>query len=159
MRSRQAIALLALVGFFVALYLWLHALGVGGALKCGTGGCETVQTSRWAVLFGVPVAFYGVVGYFVILVVALLGLRPVAVAERKWSAALAALASGGMLFTLYLTYLELFVIHAICRWCVGSALIITAIWIVAVASWRPGVRSPALRTDRAASPPLPDPPA
>jgi uncharacterized membrane protein len=155
MRSRQAIALLALVGFFVALYLWLHALGVGGALKCGTGGCETVQTSRWAVLFGLPVAFYGVVGYVVILVVALGALRPAALAERKWSAVLAALASGGVVFTLYLTYLELFVIHALCRWCLASAAIITAIWIVALLS----LRSPAHRTDRAASPPLPDPPA
>jgi len=42
----------------------------------------------------------------------------------------------GVLFTGYLTYLELFVIHAICRWCVGSAVIITAIWVVAVMAMR-----------------------
>lgn len=136
MRYRQAIALLALVGFFVALYLWFHALGLGGPLKCGTGGCDTVQTSRWAVLLGLPVALYGVVGYFAILVVGLAALRPAALRERKWNLWLAALASGGFLFTLYLTYLELFVIHAICRWCVGSAVIITVIWVVAVAALR-----------------------
>jgi uncharacterized membrane protein len=160
MRSRQAIALLALVGFFVALYLWLHALGVGGALKCGTGGCETVQTSRWAVLFGVPVAFYGVVGYFALLVGALVSLRPAALGDRKWNVMLAGLSTIGLLFTAYLTYLELFVIHAICRWCVGSAVIIAVIWVVAVISLRrQDVMSPAPRTDPAASPPLPDPPA
>jgi uncharacterized membrane protein len=136
MRYRQAIALLALVGFFVALYLWFHALGLGGPLKCGTGGCETVQTSRWSVFLGLPVALYGVVGYFAILVVALAALRPAALLERKWSLLLVALSSGGFLFTLYLTYLELFVIHAICRWCVASAVIITAIWIVAVTGLR-----------------------
>jgi uncharacterized membrane protein len=136
MRNRQAIALLALVGFFVALYLWLHALGVGGALKCGTGGCETVQTSRWAVFLGLPVAFYGVVGYFLIFVIALLALRPAASADRKWSVMLVGLSTIGVLFTAWLTYLELFVIHAICRWCVGSAVIITAIWVVAVAGVR-----------------------
>lgn len=143
MRSRQAIALLALVGCFLALYLWLHAIGVGGPLQCGTGGCDTVQTSRWAVFLGLPVAFYGVVGYFVILVVALAALRPAALVERKWNVALVGLASVGLLFTVYLTYLELFVIHAICRWCVGSALIITAIWIVALLGLRKemGVRS------------------
>jgi uncharacterized membrane protein len=132
MRSRQAIALLALVGFFVALYLWLHTLGIGGPLQCGTGGCDTVQTSRWAVFLGFPVALYGVVGYFGILVVALAALRPAALVQRKWNVVLVGMASVGVVFTVYLTYLELFVIHAICRWCVTSAVIITAIWGVAV---------------------------
>ena len=154
MRHRQAIALLALVGLFVALYLWLHALGFGGAIKCGTsGGCETVQTSQWAVFLGLPVAFYGVVGYVVVLVVALVALRPAALAQRPWNVLLAGLATAGVLFTAYLTYLELFVIQAICRWCVGSAIIITLIWIVSLLS----LRSPATRTDLSASPQQPDP--
>jgi uncharacterized membrane protein len=147
MRYRQAIALLALVGLFVALYLWLHALGFGGAIRCGTsGGCETVQTSQWAVVLGMPVAFYGVVGYLAVLVVALAALRPAALPQRGWNTLLAALASVGFLFTLYLTYLELFVIHAICRWCVGSAAIITLIWIVSVIALR---RSDGLSARRA----------
>jgi len=136
MRYRQAIALLALVGIFIALYLWLHALGFGGPLKCGTGGCETVQTSPYAVLFGIPVAAYGVVGYFALFVVALLALRPAALADGKWNLLLLGLSTVGLLFTLYLTYLELFVIHAICRWCVGSAAVITVIWVVAVLAWK-----------------------
>ena len=152
MRYRQAIALLALVGLFVALYLWLHALGFGGPIKCGTGGCDTVQTSPWAVLLGLPVAFYGVVGYFAIFVVSLVALRPAALLERKWSVVLVGLATMGVLFTAYLTYLELFVIHAICRWCVGSAVIITVIWLVALVA----LRSPAIRTDRGASLPPQD---
>jgi len=149
MRQRQAIAVLALVGLFVALYLWLHALGFGGAIKCGaSGGCETVQTSQWAVFLGFPVAFYGVVGYLAILVVAIVALRPAALSQPRWSKWLVALATVGFGFTLYLTYLELFVIHAICRWCIGSAVIITAIWVVSLFS----LRSPAIRTDHAASP-------
>jgi len=150
MRYRQAIALLALVGLFVALYLWLHALGFGGAIKCGaSGGCETVQTSQWAVFLGMPVAFYGVVGYLALLIVALAGLRPAALAQPRWSRWLVLLATAGFGFTLYLTYLELFVIHAICRWCVGSAVIITLIWVVSLLS----LRSPAIRTDHATSRP------
>lgn len=156
MRHRQAIALLALVGLFVALYLWLHALGFGGDIKCGaSGGCETVQTSRWAVLLGFPVAFYGVVGYLAVMIVALASLRPAALAHRQWNVMLVALASVGLLFTIYLTYLEFFVIHAMCRWCVGSAVIITLIWIVSILS----LRSPATRIDPGASPPLRGPPA
>jgi len=157
MRYRQAIALLALVGFFVALYLWLHALGYGGAIKCGaSGGCEVVQTSQWAVFLGLPVAFYGVVGYVAVFGVALAALKPAALAERHWNVLLAGLTSVGFLFTVYLTYLELFVIHAICRWCVGSAVIITAIWLVSIAALRRPLaapsppRSPEPRTDRVA---------
>jgi uncharacterized membrane protein len=156
MRHRQAIALLALVGLFVALYLWLHALGFGGAIKCGaSGGCETVQTSQWAVFLGLPVALYGVVGYLAVLIVALVALRPVALLKRTWSVVLAGLATAGVVFTAYLTYLELFVIHSICRWCVGSAAIITLIWIVSLLS----LRFPATRTDPGVSQPLRGPPA
>jgi len=132
MRHRQAIALLALIGFFIALYLWLYKIGAIGELKCGTGACEAVQTSRWAVWLGVPVAFYGVVGYAALFLVALVGVQPAFAMRRAPTLLLAALASGGLLFTLYLTYLEVFVIHAICRWCVGSAVVITVIWVVSM---------------------------
>lgn len=132
MRHRQTIALLALVGCFVSLYLWLYKIGVIGQLQCGTGSCEVVQASRYAVLLGVPVAFYGVLGYALICAVALVGLRP-AQLERSWpTQLLAALALGGFAFTIYLTYVELFVLHAVCRWCITSAVIITVIAAVAV---------------------------
>lgn len=143
MRTRQAIALLALVGFFVALYLWLHQIGVGGELKCGTGGCDTVQASRWSQQLGIPVAFYGVVGYAAILAVALVSLQPAWLERRGPTLLIAALATGGVLFSAWLTYLELFVIHAICRWCVTSAVIMTAIWLVSL----PALRTPGPRTD------------
>jgi len=156
MRHRQAIALLALVGLFVALYMWLHALGFGGAIKCGaSGGCETVQTSQWAVFLGFPVAFYGVVGYLAILIIALVALRASALAQRDWNLLLLLLATMGVVFTAYLTYVELFLIHAICRWCAGSAVIISLIWIVSLLS----LRSPAIRTDPGVSQPLRGPPA
>jgi uncharacterized membrane protein len=152
MRHRQALALLALVGFFVALYLWLHQIGVGGELKCGTGGCDTVQASPWAEQLGIPVAFYGVVGYAAILAAALVGLQPAWLGRRGPIILLAALATGGVLFSGWLTYLELFVIHAICRWCVASAVIMATIWIVALHALRttphaPPSRTPAPRTD------------
>jgi uncharacterized membrane protein len=131
-RRRQAIALLALVGFCIALYLWFYKIGIIGKLQCGSGSCEFVQTSRYGALFGVPVAFYGVVGYAVIFAVAIAGLQPAQLARRWPTTALALLSAGGVLFTLYLTGIELFVLHAICRWCVGSALVVTAIAAIAV---------------------------
>jgi uncharacterized membrane protein len=131
-RRRQAIALLALVGFCIALYLWFYKIGIIGKLQCGSGSCEYVQTSRYGALFGVPVAFYGVVGYAVIFAVAIAGLQPSQLARRWPTTALALLSAGGLLFTLYLTGIEVFVLHAICRWCVGSAVVMTGITAVAL---------------------------
>ncbi len=132
MRRRQTIALLALVGFCIALYLWLYKIGIIGRLQCGSGSCEFVQTSRYGELLGVPVAFYGVIGYALIFAVAIAGLQP-AQLERRWpTLTLAALAAGGFLLTIYLTAIELFVLHAICRWCVGSAAVMTTITSLAV---------------------------
>jgi uncharacterized membrane protein len=133
MRHRQATALLALVGLLVALYLTLHRLGVIGTLQCGAGGggCERVQSSAYAVFLGVPVAFYGVAGYAVLLAVSLVGLQPAWLPRRGPTVALAALAALGFAFTVYLNVVEFFVIRAVCRWCVASAVIITSITAVA----------------------------
>src|SRR5213592_1193442 len=136
MRRRQAIVVLALVGLLVATYLWLYKIGVIGVLQCGTGSCEAVQTSRYAVVFGVPVAFVGVAGYAVLFVVGVVGLQPAFVADRRVMLLLAALATAGFAFTLYLTSIELFVLHAICRWCVVSAALMTGIWMVSVTGLR-----------------------
>jgi uncharacterized membrane protein len=128
----MAAALLSLLGVFVALYLYLFKIGRIGALACGTGGCETVQLSRYARFLGIEVSLIGVIGYVGLLALALGALRP-GLANRRWPATLLSVLSGiGVVFAVYLTWLELFVIHAICRWCVGSALIITAIFIAAL---------------------------
>jgi uncharacterized membrane protein len=129
---RQALVLLALVGLLVATYLWLYKIGVVGELKCGTGGCETVQASRYAALLGVPVALYGVVGYGALFAVGLAALDPARATDARLTRLLAGLATTGFLFTVYLTAVELFVLHAICRWCVASAVIMTAIWLLSL---------------------------
>jgi uncharacterized membrane protein len=136
MRHRQAIALLALIGLLISLYLTLHRLGVIGALQCGTGACETVQSSAYAVFLGVPVAVYGVAGYLALFIVSIVGLQPAWLGRREPTLLLAGMAALGFAFTVYLTYVELFVIHALCRWCVGSAVVITAIAAVALHALR-----------------------
>jgi uncharacterized membrane protein len=139
----MAAALMSLVGVFVAAYLYLYKLGRIGTIVCGTGGCETVQLSPWSEFMGVDVALIGVIGYVAMLGVAVAGLQPAA-ATRRWPAQwLVVLSGGALLFSAYLTYLELFVIHAICRWCVVSALIVLGIFIAAVLDWRAATRLPA----------------
>jgi uncharacterized membrane protein len=130
MTYRMAAALLSLIGFFISAYLYLYKIGRIGALACGDGGCETVQTSAWSRFAGVEVSLIGLAGYAGLLMLSLLALRP-ALAEQRWPATvLATMAAIGVVFTVYLTYLELFVIHAICWWCVASAFIIVAILIL-----------------------------
>lgn len=136
MIRRQAIVLLALVGLLVATYLWLYKIGVLGELRCGTGSCESVQASRYAELLGIPVAFYGVAGYAALMVLGLATLQPRFAADRRVAVLLATLATVGFAFSLYLTAIELFVLHEMCRWCVASAVIMTATWVLSLADLR-----------------------
>jgi len=130
------VAALALAGIFISLYLTLYKLGVIGELSCSIGSCETVNTSKWSSFLGLPVAAWGVFFYLDVFVIALVGTFPKFENEPLISLILAAEAAVGVLFSAWLTYLELGVIHAICIWCVTSAVIVTAIFGVSVADYR-----------------------
>lgn len=121
----MTLAAVALIGVFVAAYLFLYKVGVFGVIVCGDGACEVVQNSPWAYFLGVPVAAWGLVGYIAIFVTAFLGTQPRFVAARWVSWALLALTATAFGFSVYLSLLEEFVIHAWCRWCIGSAIIAT----------------------------------
>lgn len=110
---------LALVGIGVASYIAI-AEGGGGAPKCLAGGhgCETVARSHYAHLAGINVAVIGIFGYVLLVVAAL-----VPGDAGRFGGLLTALVGFG--FSAYLTYLELFVIDAICQWCVASAVVMT----------------------------------
>ena len=131
-------ALIALIGVFVSLYLTFYKLGYIGTLACGTGACETVQLSKWGDFLGVPVAGWGVVYYGVVLALALAGVQERFTGSRRLTTALLLVTGWGLLFTLWLTYLELFVIHAICRWCVGSATMTVLLFALALWDWKSG---------------------
>lgn len=135
---RMVIAAIALVGLFVATYLWLYKLGVLGQLSCGIGSCETVNTSKWAMLLGQPVAFWGVGFYVAMLAVSVLGTSERFERDRRFTVALAVMSGGGVLFSGWLTYLELAVIHAICMYCVVSALLVVAMFVLSVLELRAG---------------------
>jgi uncharacterized membrane protein len=124
-RLRAAMIVLAVAGAGVAAYLtWVHYGDVSPICATG-GGCETVQKSSYSELAGVPVALLGLGGYLAILAT----LFVPGETTRLWAAALALVGAG---FSLYLTYLELFVIDAICQWCVASAVIMTVLAGLAV---------------------------
>lgn len=131
---RMAVALLSLVGILVSGYLTLHRLGLIGRLYCGaSGSCETVQASSYSAILGVPVAYVGLAGYLVILAVALAGLQPRWASDPRVPTALVTLSAVGVAFSVYLSVLEEFVIHAWCRWCIASAVVITLTLLFAIA--------------------------
>ena len=130
--NRMVVAVLALGGFFVALYLFAHNLGLGGPIVCGVGDCATVQSSQYATLGPVPVSVIGVLGYVVLLGLAFVGLRPDHRESRLIGGLLLAGSLGGGLFSAYLTYLEAFVIEAWCQYCVASAIIIMLIFFASI---------------------------
>ncbi len=134
------VAVLAMIGMFIALYLTLYKMGVIGSLTCSIGSCETVNTSRWARFAGLPVAGWGVFFYLDVLVVALIGIQPLLARNPVVSWLLVGWAGVGVLFSAWLTYLELFKIHAICIWCVTSAVIVTLILVVALLDLRESTR-------------------
>jgi uncharacterized membrane protein len=119
---RRAATFVAALGVGVATYIAI-AESDGGSAAClaGGGGCETVANSPYSELAGINVAVLGIVGYVLILATALLRGD---VARRAGFG----LALTGFGFSVYLTYLELFVIDAICQWCVVSAVLMTVLF-------------------------------
>ncbi len=122
-RLRAMMAVLALVGMGIAAYL-VYSRYTRSALVCTTGGCEQVQSSRYAEAGGVPVAVLGLVGYALILGSTL-------VRGEVGRAAGAALAFGGLAFSLYLLVVQVAVIEAICVWCVASDAVMVSLAVLA----------------------------
>ncbi|HZO63252.1 MAG TPA: vitamin K epoxide reductase family protein [Gaiellaceae bacterium] len=111
-RLRAAIALLALAGAAISAYL-VYTRYTGTRIACTTGGCETVQHSKYAKLAGVPVAALGLAAYLTVAATAL--------SARVEAAAIgAAVVLGGFAFGVYLIVIQVAVIDAICQWCMAS---------------------------------------
>jgi uncharacterized membrane protein len=132
MTRRMGIALLSLAGVFLSTYLAMYKLGYIGELTCSVGSCEVVQMSSWAELLGVPVAVWGVAFYATLFVVAFVGTLEKHVHSSAISMLLLTLTGWGVAFSGWLTYLELFVIDAICMWCVVSAILAVVLFALAV---------------------------
>jgi uncharacterized membrane protein len=130
------VAALALAGIFLSLYLLLYKLGMIGALTCSVGSCETVNTSKWARFLGLPVAGWGVAWYLATFVLAMVSLQDRFADSRSMSLVMLLMTGSGLAFSVYLTWLELFVIHAICQWCVVSAVLVLVMFILSFLDYR-----------------------
>lgn len=130
---RKSIMLaLSLLGLFDSLYLLYTYTSPARPMVCIGTGCDAVRASAYSTLWGVSVPVFGVLGYTVLAIVI--------IAESLLSASLArwarraflVMTGSGFLFSLYLEYLQGFVIHAYCAWCVTSGVVMTALFVLAI---------------------------
>jgi uncharacterized membrane protein len=121
---RIAAAAIALLGLGVAIYITIADSG-GGAPSCVAGGhgCQTVADSSYSHIAGINVSVFGIVGY-----IGLLAVAATPGDAGRFGGFVFALVGFG--FSAYLTYLELFVIDAICQWCVASAILMALLLVV-----------------------------
>jgi protein-disulfide isomerase/rhodanese-related sulfurtransferase/uncharacterized membrane protein len=134
---RKAILLaLSLLGLFVSLYLlWVYTSPSRPIVCLGTG-CEVVRASSYAHLFGLPLPAFGV-AYYIVLALLILAEELVwARLGRAIQYTVAGISGGGFLFSIYLTSLQAFVIHAWCAWCDVSALVVTSIFVLSLLELR-----------------------
>jgi len=123
-RLRASIAAAALIGGAIAAYLtyvhYSHTVPI-----CVSGGCETVQKSKYAELDGVPVALLGLIAYVALIATTVIrGIVPVFASVL--------IAFVGVAFSGYLLWAQLGPIGAICQWCLGNDVVIAIVAILCV---------------------------
>ncbi len=131
---RGTIAVLALAGAAVAAYL-VYARYTGTRLACTTGGCETVQHSKYAKAAGIPVAALGLAAYVAVFATALS-------ARLEVAAICAVIVLAGLVFGVYLIVIQVAVIDAICQWCLASDGILALLAVVAAERLRRAAAKP-----------------
>ena len=125
------ITILSVIGLIDSVYLLIYKLSNNNAMCLGSGDCATVNASRYSELYGIPVALLGVLAYLAIIILVFFEMRNLFTKENS-SLLIFGISLVGVLFSGYLTYIEYFVIHAVCPFCVASAIVITIIFIISL---------------------------
>ena len=139
-RRLAATAAMAVAGVGVSAYLTLVHYD-NSVLVCGVGDCQTVQSSRYSEIAGIPIAILGLGMYLALLGLTIARWRRPGLAETLVVATFG-IALAGVIYSAYLTYLEIAVIKAICQWCVISALLTLGIFAVEAANLRRVMATP-----------------
>ena len=128
---RRSALIVAGIGILDSLYLSYVKI-VNSQVYCGTSGqCETVNSSRFSELGGIPIAYLGLGAYIVILALLILETRG-ALWKENSPLALFGISLVGVIYSAYLTYIEIAVLHAICPYCVVSAIAMLLLFVIAI---------------------------
>lgn len=123
--------MLALLGLLVSIYMTIYKLTANESMCIGNQGCGTVNASPYSEVYGIPVALIGVIGYAAIAGVLFLEKRNFFSRDNA-TLFVFGMALAGFLFTVYLIYLEIFKIRALCPFCLTSQATMTILFILSV---------------------------
>jgi uncharacterized membrane protein len=130
-RLSQLAIILTIIGLLVSIYMTIYKITSNDSMCIGSGDCKTVNASRYAEVYGIPVAVLGIAGYSAILAVLLLERKP-GFFQQNGTLLFFGLSLTGFLFTLYLIFVETVLIKAYCPFCITSQTAMTIIFIVSV---------------------------
>lgn len=122
---------LACLGVLDSIYLLVYKLTGNNEMCLGNGGCHDVNFSPYSEIGGIPVSVFGIAAFLVIAGILLLEQR-LEIPKEYGPLAIFGISLAGVAFMSYLTWLEIYVIHAICPFCVAAAVIIALIFILAI---------------------------
>lgn len=125
------VLIFALTGLFASVYLTWSYTSPSHTMVCLGTGCDAVRASRFAYPFGVPMPVFGLV-FYTLLVVLVLAEAHIPQRSAKIWGIITALAGVGVVFSAWLTYLEAFVLHAWCVWCVVQAISVLLLFLLSI---------------------------
>ena len=123
--------ILVVIGLLVSIYMTIYKATSNDALCLGSGDCSTVNASRYAEVYGIPVASIGIAGYFAILLTMWFERRD-KFFEKNGPMLVFGMALTGFLFTVYLIYVETAILNAFCPFCMTSQIAMTLIFIISI---------------------------
>lgn len=131
-KYRKSILLLSILGAIDSVYLWIIKL-VNKPTLCiqGVGDCWSVNTSKYSEINGVPISVLGAAAYLLIIIVVIFENR-IELVTRNSTLAVFGITLIGVVYSAYLTYLEIWIIRAICPFCILSALIMLALFSLSI---------------------------
>jgi uncharacterized membrane protein len=122
---------LAFIGMLDSVYLLIYKISKNNAMCLGNGDCSTVNASRYSEIYGIPVSLLGILAYLAIMALLFLELRKI-ISRDNSTLLVFGLSLVGVIFSAYLTYVEFYVIHAVCPFCIISAIVIALIFVISI---------------------------
>ena len=122
---------LASIGVLDSTYLFIYKISNNNAMCLGNGDCATVNASRYSVIYGIPISLLGLLAYLAILALLIFEFRNIVTKENS-NLLIFGISLVGVIFSAYLTYIEFYVIFAVCPFCILSAIVISILFIISI---------------------------
>jgi len=122
----------AVIGLLISIYMTIYKLTNNEYMCIGNGGCSAVNASAYSEIYGIPVAVFGILGYLAILAALALEVKGGRIFKQNATLATFGMTLLGFLFSFYLLYLEIYVIKALCPFCISSQIAISILFILSV---------------------------